>query len=43
VLSGAFLLRVTIPGDVAIHKGKLLALRYNPARFRLLARTVAEP
>jgi ABC-type sugar transport system ATPase subunit len=37
VLSGAFLLRVTIPGDVAIHKGKLMALRYDPARFRLVA------
>ena len=36
VLSGAFLLRVTIPGDVAIHKGKLIALRYDPARFTLL-------
>jgi ABC-type sugar transport system ATPase subunit len=36
VLSGAFLLRITLPGDVAIHKGKLMALRYDPARFRLL-------
>jgi putative spermidine/putrescine transport system ATP-binding protein len=36
VLSGAFLLRVTLPGSVAIHKGKLLALRYDPARFTLL-------
>jgi len=36
VLSGAFLLRVTIPGDVAIHKGRLMALRYDPSRFRLL-------
>ncbi len=36
VLSGAFLLRVTLPGSVSIHKGKLLALRYDPARFRLL-------
>jgi len=37
VLSGAFLLRVALPGDVAIHKGKLMALRYDPSRFRLLA------
>jgi ABC-type multidrug transport system ATPase subunit len=37
VLSGAFLLRVRIPGDVAIHKGKLMALRYDPARFHLLS------
>jgi ABC-type sugar transport system ATPase subunit len=36
VLSGAFLLRITLPGGVAIHKGKLIALRYDPARFRLL-------
>jgi ABC-type sugar transport system ATPase subunit len=37
VLSGAFLLRVTLPGSLAIHKGKLMALRYDPARFTLLA------
>jgi hypothetical protein len=36
VLSGAFLLCVTLPGSVAIHKGKLIALRYDPARFTLL-------
>lgn len=36
VLSGAFLLRVTLPGSLAIHKGKLMALRYDPARFHLL-------
>jgi len=36
VLSGAFLLRVTLPGNMSIHKGKLLALRYDPARFRLV-------
>jgi ABC-type sugar transport system ATPase subunit len=37
VLSNAFLLRVTLPGSVSIHKGKLMALRYDPRRFRLLA------
>jgi ABC-type sugar transport system ATPase subunit len=36
VLSGAFLLRVTLPGSLAIHKGKLIALRYDPSRFTLL-------
>jgi putative spermidine/putrescine transport system ATP-binding protein len=36
VLSGAFLMRVTLPGGLAIHKGKLMALRYDPARFTLL-------
>jgi ABC-type Fe3+/spermidine/putrescine transport system ATPase subunit len=38
VLSGAFLLRVTLPGGIAIHKGKLMALRYDATRFRLLPR-----
>ena len=36
VLSGALLLRVTLPGSLAIHKGKLMALRYDASRFRLL-------
>jgi ABC-type sugar transport system ATPase subunit len=39
VLSGAFLLRVTLPGDMSIHKGKLMALRYDPTRFRLVEKT----
>jgi ABC-type Fe3+/spermidine/putrescine transport system ATPase subunit len=36
VLSGAFLLRITLPGDVSVHKGKLMALRYDARRFRLI-------
>jgi ABC-type sugar transport system ATPase subunit len=36
LLRGAFSLRVTLPGNVSIHKGKLMALRYDPTRFRLL-------
>ncbi|HSY51290.1 MAG TPA: ATP-binding cassette domain-containing protein [Thermoanaerobaculia bacterium] len=36
VLSGAFLLRITLPGSVSVHKGKLMALRYDPRRFRLI-------
>ncbi|HEX3070847.1 MAG TPA: ATP-binding cassette domain-containing protein [Thermoanaerobaculia bacterium] len=36
LLSGAFLLRVTLPGSIEIHKGKLMALRYEATRFRLL-------
>jgi ABC-type sugar transport system ATPase subunit len=36
LLSGAFVLHVTLPGNLAIHKGKLMALRYDPSRFRLL-------
>jgi ABC-type sugar transport system ATPase subunit len=35
LLSGAFLLRITLPGTMSIHKGKLMALRYDPTRFRL--------
>jgi ABC-type multidrug transport system ATPase subunit len=38
LLSGAFLLRVTLPGSLAIHKGKLMALRYHASRFGLLPR-----
>jgi ABC-type sugar transport system ATPase subunit len=38
LLSGAFLLRVTLPGNLAIHKGKLMALRYDASRFGLLPR-----
>jgi ABC-type Fe3+/spermidine/putrescine transport system ATPase subunit len=38
LLSGAFLLRVTLPGGTEIHKGKLMALRYDATRFRLLPR-----
>jgi iron(III) transport system ATP-binding protein len=36
VLSDAFLLRITLPGTIDIHKGRLIALRYDPTRFRLL-------
>jgi ABC-type sugar transport system ATPase subunit len=36
LLSDAFFLRVTLPGNLAIHKGKLLALRYDSSRFQLI-------
>ena len=36
LLSDAFLLRVTLPGNLSIHKGKLLALRYEASRFQLI-------
>ena len=39
VLSGDVTLRVELPRDAVVHKGKLMALRYDPARFRLLPRT----
>ena len=41
VLSGGVTLRVELPRDLAVHKGKLLALRYDPSRFRLLPREMA--
>lgn len=41
VLSGGVTLRVELPRDTAVHKGKLLALRYDPARFTLLPRDMA--
>jgi ABC-type sugar transport system ATPase subunit len=37
LLSDAFMLRVTLPGGIDIHKGKLMGLRYDATRFRLLA------
>jgi iron(III) transport system ATP-binding protein len=35
-LTGAFRLRVALPRDTAVHKGRLLPLRYDPTRFTLL-------
>jgi multiple sugar transport system ATP-binding protein len=43
VLSGGVELRVVLPRAVEVHKGKLLALRYDPAAIRLLPREVAQP
>lgn len=36
LLSGAFLLRVSLPGTLSLSKGKLLPLRYDPTRFSLV-------
>jgi len=36
-ISGGGILRVSVPTDLAIHKGKLLPLRFDPARVRLIA------
>ncbi len=36
MLSGGVELLVSLPGDVIVHKGRLLPLRYDPARFTLL-------
>lgn len=38
VLSGGVTLRVELPRDAVVHKGRLIALRYDPTRFTLLAR-----
>jgi ABC-type Fe3+/spermidine/putrescine transport system ATPase subunit len=38
ILTGGFVLRVLLPRDAAVTKGKLLPLRYDPRRFRLLPR-----
>lgn len=38
ILSGGFVLRIVLPRDAAVSKGRLLALRYDPSRFRLLPR-----
>jgi ABC-type sugar transport system ATPase subunit len=40
VLTAGIRLRVELPRETVVHKGRLLALRYDPARFRLLAREV---
>jgi hypothetical protein len=40
ILSGGFLLRVDLPRHVAVEKGKLFALRYDPSRFPLIPREI---
>jgi ABC-type Fe3+/spermidine/putrescine transport system ATPase subunit len=42
-ITGGLVLRVALPRTVSLHKGKLIALRYDPADFRLLKRDVAQP
>ena len=41
LLSGAISLRVALPSSATVHKGRLMALRYDPSRFRLLPRETA--
>ncbi|HEU4889221.1 MAG TPA: ATP-binding cassette domain-containing protein, partial [Thermoanaerobaculia bacterium] len=38
MLTGGVTLRVELPRDAVVHKGRLMALRYDPTRFRLLPR-----
>ena len=35
ILTGGLILRVSLPPNLRLHKGKLLALRYDPAAFTL--------
>ena len=43
ILSGGVILRVALPSGIEIHKGKLLALRYDGSRFRVIRREVESP
>ncbi|MGZ8833084.1 MAG: hypothetical protein ACXW19_07800, partial [Thermoanaerobaculia bacterium] len=43
ILSGGFSLRVSFPGDIRLHKGKLLALTYHAEGFALLQREIETP
>jgi ABC-type sugar transport system ATPase subunit len=38
MLTGGVTLRVELPRETSVHKGRLLPLRYDPTRFRLLPR-----
>jgi ABC-type Fe3+/spermidine/putrescine transport system ATPase subunit len=40
LLTGGVALRVELPRDTAVFKGRMIALRYDPGRFRLIARTM---
>jgi ABC-type sugar transport system ATPase subunit len=43
ILSGGFILRISLPPDVLLHKGKLLALAYDPRAFSLIRRDIEMP
>ena len=40
ILTGGLILHVAVARDVVVHKGKLLALRYDPSRFSLTVRAL---
>ena len=40
VLSGGVALRVELPAEENVYKGRLLAMRYDPRRFRLIERVM---
>ncbi|HEX8617992.1 MAG TPA: ATP-binding cassette domain-containing protein [Thermoanaerobaculia bacterium] len=41
MLSGGVTIRVELPRGTAVHKGRMMALRYDPKRFTLLPRDLA--
>ena len=43
MLSGGLTLRIALPANASIHKGKLLALSYDPSRFVLIQREMEAP
>lgn len=43
ILSGSFVLRVSLPRETSVHKGKLVGLRYDPSRFSLIRREIDLP
>lgn len=43
ILTGGVTLRISLPATLAVHKGKLLALRYDASRFVLIPRDIEPP
>ena len=43
LISGGITLRISLPAEMRLHKGKLLALLYDPATFTLIQRDVEIP
>jgi ABC-type Fe3+/spermidine/putrescine transport system ATPase subunit len=43
ILSGGFILRISLPPEVRLHKGKLLPLSYDPRAFSLIRRDIDIP
>jgi putative spermidine/putrescine transport system ATP-binding protein len=41
MLTGGVTLRVALPAGANVHKGRLMALRYDPSRFTLVAKNLA--
>jgi hypothetical protein len=43
LVADALVLRIAAPPETAVHKGKVLPVRYDPARFRLVPKDVGVP